>query len=44
MSLEALLAENTEAVKALTAAILAQAAAPQSSGAAHERKPQRPRC
>jgi hypothetical protein len=36
MSLEALLAENTEAVKALTAAILAQAAAPQSSGAAHE--------
>lgn len=31
MSLEALLAENTEAVKALTAAILAQAAAPHQS-------------
>ena len=31
MSLEALLAENTEAVKALTAAILAQAAVPHQS-------------
>lgn len=40
MSLEALLAENTEAVKALTAAILAQAAAPQSSGAAVHETPQ----
>lgn len=40
MSLEALLAENTEAVKALTAAFLAQAAAPQSSGAAAHETPQ----